>query len=73
LNPEIRRTRIAKTVVVLLKDNRHNALTVGIQGDWGAGKSSVLTCLRPNAGDASPTGLATYERAEWKVLAPTLL
>jgi predicted KAP-like P-loop ATPase len=42
---------IATTIVKLLRDQRAQPVTVGVHGDWGAGKSSVLEMIEASLAD----------------------
>lgn len=41
--------KIAQTVIEIISENHLRPLTIGIYGDWGVGKSSILTILNEKA------------------------
>ncbi|EFG84762.1 NTPase KAP [Novacetimonas hansenii] len=46
---------IAKTIVGLITEDPERAVTVGVHGDWGAGKSSVLEMIEASFADHDET------------------
>ena len=46
---------ISKTIVDLLESERETPITIGVHGDWGAGKSSILKMLEAAYGDNDDT------------------
>ena len=42
---------IAATIIKLLRDQRAQPVTVGVHGDWGAGKSSILEMIEAGLAD----------------------
>src|SRR5882757_8347627 len=43
---------IAATIVALLQAQRAHPVTVGVHGDWGAGKSSILEMIEAGLGNS---------------------
>ena len=42
---------IAKTIVSIIRDSKES-VSIGVHGDWGAGKSSVLAMVEKEIADA---------------------
>lgn len=42
---------IAKTIIALLREKPDRPVTIGVHGDWGAGKSSILEMIESGLGD----------------------
>ncbi|MCR4431592.1 MAG: KAP family NTPase [Tepidanaerobacteraceae bacterium] len=55
---------IAKSIVKLIVDNKDEPITIGVHGDWGAGKSSVLEMIKEEL--ASQESIACIKFNGWK-------
>ena len=42
---------IASTIIELLRSRPNHPITIGVHGDWGAGKSSVLEMIESGLND----------------------
>ena len=52
---------IARTVVRLVGEKSDEPLSVGVHGDWGAGKSSVLMMVEEAFEDVTPPSLESLQ------------
>ncbi|MPR31917.1 Qat anti-phage system ATPase QatA [Salmonirosea aquatica] len=52
--------RIAQTIVEIIREDELRPITIGIQGSWGAGKTSILSLIESELKDDSKTLCLTF-------------
>jgi predicted KAP-like P-loop ATPase len=50
--------KIAQTVIEIIGDNNLRPLTIGVYGDWGVGKSSILSLLQTKVKEENAIGVS---------------
>ena len=55
---------IAKTIIALLREKPERPVTIGVHGDWGAGKSSILEMIE--SGLADQDGVLCLKFNAWR-------
>ena len=53
---------IAKTIVSLIRDSKDQPISIGIHGDWGAGKSSILEMVENEVNGSNSDRYLTTSR-----------
>lgn len=49
--------KLAQTVIEIIEDNHLRPLTIGVYGDWGVGKSSILSLLHKKIAETNRLGI----------------
>ena len=57
---------IADTVVKVIKENSNQPISIGVHGDWGAGKSSVLAMIEESFPDEKSSDIVCIRFNGWK-------
>jgi predicted KAP-like P-loop ATPase len=48
--------KISQTIIEIINDKHLRPLTIGVYGDWGVGKSSIISILQKNIAEKNKIG-----------------